>query len=76
MGVVGIHIHGLMNKDRLTSTRGENPFNYINYGNTRLSSVVKCYDPAGRTSKERYAWIDQNLANVVEEAILIRKQSR
>ena len=76
MGVVGIHIHGLMNRDRLTSTRGENPFDYIDYGNTRLSSVAKCYNPAGRTSQDRYAWIKQHLANVVEEAIRIRKQSR
>ena len=75
MGVVGIRIHGLMNRDRLTSTRGENPFDYINYGNTRLSSVAKCYDPAGRTSQEQYDWIAQHLANAVEAAIRIRNQN-
>lgn len=76
MGVVGIHIHGLKNICGDTSTIGKNPFDYISpYRNTRkvLSSVVKCYNPAGRTSQERYHCISTNLANVVEEAIRIRQ---
>ena len=77
MGVVGIHIHGLKNVCGDTSTEGKNPFDYISipYRNTRkvLSSVAKCYNPAGRTSQERYAWISTHLANAVEEAIRIRQ---
>ena len=78
MGVVGIHIHGLENTDQKVSAKGSNPFEVIDYGSTRkkLSSIVRCYDPAGRSSKERYAWIRKHLANAVEEAISIRKNNK
>ena len=75
MGVVGIRIHGLRDKDGRTATRGDNPFNYIKRGQQKLSDVVKCYTPAGRNSKERYDWIAKHLSNVVEEAIRIRNKS-
>jgi MTH538 TIR-like domain (DUF1863) len=57
MGVVGIRIHGLKNTDGYIASQGKNPFDYIGYGNTgkKLSSIVKCYNPAGSNSKERYA---------------------
>lgn len=74
MGVVGIRIHGLKNSQSETTTRGANPFDYLTHGPTKakLSSIVKCYEPAGANSKERYDWICQHLANAVEEAIRIR----
>jgi len=74
MGVVGIYIHGLKNSEGKISTKGSNPFSYIGYGNTgkKLSSLVKCYEPNGSNSQERYAWITKHLANAVEEAIKIR----
>ncbi len=74
MRVVGIYIHGLKNLDGYISTQGDNPFDYITHGPTqkKLSSIVKCYNPAGTNSKDRYAWISQHLANAVEEAIKIR----
>lgn len=74
MGVVGIYIHGLKNLAGVISTKGANPFDYITHNPTKakLSSIVRCYNPAGATSKERYAWISQHLANAVEEAIRIR----
>ena len=77
MGVVGIHIHGLKNKEGKVSTKGTNPFDSIDYGDTgkKLSSIVKCYNPAGRTSKERYAWMEKHLANAIEEAIKIRNNN-
>lgn len=77
MGVVGIYIHGLKNLDGNTSTKGANPFDYITHGITKkkLSSIVKCYNPAGSDSKERYAWISKYLANAVEEAIEIRGEN-
>ena len=73
MGVVGIRIHGLKDSDGHTSPQGANPFDFIGLGNTgkRLSSVVKCYSPAGSDSQEKYAWISKHLANAVEEAIRI-----
>ncbi len=75
MGVVGIHINGLKNFAGETSTKGSNPFDHIKFGSTgkMLSSIVRCYSPAGTDSKERYAWISTHLANAVEEAIRIRK---
>ena len=74
MGVVGIRIHGLKNLDGHTSSYGDNPFDGITHGptNRKLSMIVKCYNPAGTTSKERYAWISKHLANAVNEAINIR----
>ena len=77
MGVVGIHIHGLKNSEGKVSTKGANPFAQIGYGDTgkKLSSIVKCYNPAGSNSQERYEWIKKHLANAVEEAIKIRKNN-
>ena len=74
MGVVGIRIHGLKNQDGHVSSPGKNPFSYISMkSGTSLSSVVKCYDPSGRDSKERYDWIEEHLSDAIEEAISIRK---
>ena len=77
MGVVGIHIHGLKNREGHISSKGENPFDYIRLGNQgrRLSHVAKCYDPSGRNSQERYDWIAKHLANIVEKAIEIRRNA-
>lgn len=74
MGVVGIRIHGLKNTDGYIAKMGNNPFDYITFGDSgkKLSAIVKCYNPAGSNSKERYAWIAKHLANAVEEAIRIR----
>lgn len=74
MGVVGIRIHGLKSTNGYIAKQGNNPFDYIGYGKTgkKLSSIVKCYDPAGSNSKEKYAWITKHLENAVEEAINIR----
>ncbi len=73
MGVVGIYIHGLKDQYESISSKGKNPFD-ISCGNfgEKLLSVVKCYDPAGHNSQERYDWIKKNLAGAVEEAITIR----
>jgi hypothetical protein len=77
LGVVGVYIHGLKNLAGEISTKGSNPFDFIGYGKTgkKLSSIVKCYDPAGTTSKDRYNWICTHVANAVEEAINIRNNS-
>ena len=77
MGVVGIYIHGLKNSQEYISKKGNNPFDYITHGGTKekLSTIVKCYNPAGANSKERYDWISRNLSNAVEEAIKIRENN-
>lgn len=73
-GVVGIYIHGIKDISGNTTSKGSNPFDSITIGDSgkKLSSVVKCYTPSGSTSKEKYAWIEEHLANAVEEAIKIR----
>ncbi|MCX5751362.1 MAG: TIR domain-containing protein [Candidatus Saganbacteria bacterium] len=77
MGVVGIYIHGLKNQDGYISEQGENPFDYIAYGNSgkKLSAIVKCYNPSGNDSKERYDWISKYISDAVEEAINVRKKN-
>jgi len=77
MGVVGICIHGLKNSEGQIATQGWNPFDYIGYGNTgrKLSSIVKCYNPAGSNSQERYDWIVKYLFDAVEEALDIRSKN-
>lgn len=77
MGVVGVHIHGLKNRDRKVSAKGTNPFTSITHGASgkKLSTIVKCYNPTGNNSQERYAWLRKHLANAVEEAIRIRKNN-
>jgi len=77
MGVVGLRIHGLLDRNQNVSAIGHNPFDFISFTNsgTPLSSVVKCYNPPGVNSRDRYAWISQHLENAVSEAISIRKRS-
>lgn len=77
MSVVGIRIHGLKNSDGKISLKGDNPFDYITHGRTnkKLSTIVKCYNPAGANSKERYDWISKYLSDAVEEAIKIRENN-
>lgn len=75
LGVVGIHINGLKDSAQNTCLKGGNPFDHIGYGSTgkKLSSVVKCYNPDGSSSQEKYDWIKTHLSNAVEEAVRIRK---
>lgn len=77
LGVVGIRIHGLKNSDGEIASSGDNPFDSIGYGNTekKLSSIIKCYNPTGTNSKDRYDWIAKNLEEKVEEAIEIRSKN-
>ena len=72
LGIVGIRIHGISDINGNTCSIGENPFNYISLGQSKLSSIVKCYDPSGVDSKAKYATIASNLAAWIEEAIKIR----
>jgi restriction endonuclease S subunit len=77
MGVVGIYIHGIKNSQGYITEKGDNPFDYISYGDSgkKLSAIVKCYNPAGENSKERYDWISRNISNAVEEAVKIRNSN-
>ena len=74
MGVVGIHINGLKDLDGTLSSKGDNPFDYIPFGDSdkKLSEIVKCHTPTGSDSRERYNWISRYLSEVIEKAIEIR----
>ncbi len=76
MGIVGIHIHGLKDRYGHTSTMGANPFSYVRVPRIQrpMSTVVRCYNPSGRNSTDKYNWIASNLSAMVEESIAIRNQ--
>ena len=73
-GVVGVHVHNLLDSDKEQATKGANPFASIKYGSTGklLSSIVKAYDPPYSTSTSVYDYIKKNLSDWVEEAVAIR----
>ena len=73
-GVLGIYIHNLEGTDGKQSKKGRTPFDYVTTKNdtSKLSSVVKAYDPPYTTSKNVYQHISENLKDWVEEAIVIR----
>ena len=74
MGVVGIYIHGLKNSDGYISNQGKNPFDFLNFNGDKLSKVVKCYNPVGMNSRERYEWIATHISNAAAEAVSIRSK--
>ena len=74
MGLVGIYIHGVTDRNNQTSRAGINPFANFNVRGVALSNIVRAYNPAGYESATRYANISQNLGGWVEEAIAIRKR--
>lgn len=72
MGVVGIRVHGLKDRDEQTTIPGSNPFSTLFVNGRSLGNIVRCYGPPGTGSKGHYAWIAEHLAAAVEEAIRIR----
>jgi hypothetical protein len=75
-GLLGIHIHNLLDSNGQFSVMGSNPFSgfTINDGKVALDSVVPVKNPAGKTSTEVYATIRDNIEAWVEDAIAVRKQ--
>lgn len=75
-GVLGVHIHRLLDQDGRSSALGRNPFAgfTINDGKTAFDSVVPVYNPAGRDSTDVYSTIKNNLEAWVEDAIAIRQR--
>jgi len=74
-GVLGIYIHNLKDVDGNQTTKGENPFDGFTMkrdDKTKLSSIVKAYDPPGTDSKKVYGYISDHLSDWIEDAITIR----
>ena len=89
-GIVAIHIHGLKDAAGEQCDKGKNPlecfcidktFNYIvknsspaDKNEINLAEVVKTYDPPYKTSKYVYEYIEENIADWIEEAIELRNK--
>lgn len=73
-GIFGIHIHKLKDSKGNQSTKGNNPFDKFTIGEDKkkFSSIVKTYDPPGRTSEDVYNYIRYSIVDWIEEAIRIR----
>ena len=74
-GVLGIYVHNLKDKDQKQAVKGGNPFDYVNVGQRKLSSIAKAYDPPYVTSTDVYKYIKDNLSDWVETAISIRDKN-
>jgi hypothetical protein len=69
-GIVGIYIHNLKDKYGNQTEKGLNPFDYINTINGEpLSKYVRAFDSRYATSSNVYRDINDNLSNLIEEAI-------
>ncbi len=75
-GLVGVYIHNLKDRSGNQSSKGANPFASftINNGATKLSSVVRAYDPPYQSSTDVYDYIKTNIDEWVEEALSIRAE--
>ena len=75
-GVFGVYIHGLKDLDGKQSQMGANPFDdfTLKRDAAKLSWIVKAYVPPYLDSKQVYAYIEENLAAWMEEAIKIRAE--
>ena len=71
-GLLGIYIHNLQDEYGHQSVRGGNPFADFSFGERNFSSVVNVYDPPYALSTRVYAYIANNIADWVEEAIRTR----
>lgn len=74
LGVVGIYIHNVKTPTMIGCKKGENPFDHINFGEKKFSSIVKCYDPLVNNVNGAYDDIKNNISSWIEEAIKIRKK--
>ncbi|MBE7508507.1 MAG: TIR domain-containing protein [Planctomycetia bacterium] len=71
-GLLGIHIHGLKDRNGRQSVQGQNPFSGFNVNGTLLTSIVHAYVPPYSDSQQVYAHINGNLSDWIETAIAIR----
>jgi len=69
-GLFGVYIHNLKCPRNGTCSRGANPFEGFSVGTSKLSNIVKCYEPS---SYDAYGDIAKNMESWVESAIAQRK---
>jgi len=69
-GIFGIYIHNINCPRNGKGSKGKNPFEQFTFNDgSKLSSVVKCYDPS---SSDAYNDIKNNIENWIEIAIKSR----
>lgn len=89
-GIVAIHIHNLKDKDGKQANKGDNPLEkylistsennirkYISYiadSEKKLVDVCKTYNPPYTASSNVYNYIEEHIADWIEEAIEIRNK--
>lgn len=73
-GLLGIHIHNLKDVNGNQSAKGANPFYKFSINGSRLSNIVHTYDPLYKLSTNVYSHIKDNIADWIEDAILIRDE--
>ena len=76
-GLVGIHVHGLKDREENQDTKGSSPFWQVRDDANdigALANVVPVYDPSRWNSRDTYAEIKENIADWVEEGIAARDQ--
>lgn len=71
-GLVGIHVHNILDRYENKSYKGANPFDSLKLGGKLMSQIVKTYNPPYTDSKDAYKYIADNIEYWVEEAISIR----
>lgn len=72
IGVVGVYIHNLKDKDGKQTTKGASPFEGVTVDGKAISSYAKMYDPPSSDSKAVYEYISNNISSWVENAIKLR----
>ncbi|MDR2034892.1 MAG: TIR domain-containing protein [Helicobacteraceae bacterium] len=73
-GLVGIYIHNLKNSAGQQSYQGNNPFSDYNINGVNMANIVKTYNPPYSDSQRVYNYINNNIADWIEEAINIRNR--
>lgn len=74
MGVLGIYVHNLKDRQLKQTRQGRNPFAEVAVSGKRMSSIVKAYNPPFKTSTSVYAHIQNNIESWIEEALVIRRR--
>ena len=72
MGILGIHVHRLKDRNGYQARKGGNPFAHLMLDDTPLSKIVPVHNPPYASSAGAYNYIRDNVGDWVEEALAIR----
>ena len=75
-GLLGIYIHNVPDQHGQQSEPGTNPFEHIIVNGVKLSHFAKVYDPEPANSRQVCRFINDNIAQWVDAAVLARTKLR